>query len=195
MPLDATTKVWVSGPNGASVGNDMPTLAELTAAIAALLPPSEGDISGAWPVGSVFTSVVATNPAALLGFGTWALVASGRTLVGHDAAQVEFDAVRKVGGAKTHVLTVTEMPAHTHVQDAHNHTQNAHAHAGQVASNTVATSGANVARGTGSQGSVTTTNATATNNPATAVNQNTGGGGAHNNLPPYFTVYFWERTA
>src|SRR3990167_7209436 len=46
-------------------------------------PP--GDISGAWPVGSVFLSVVSTNPATLLGFGTWAAFAAGRMLVGLDS--------------------------------------------------------------------------------------------------------------
>jgi hypothetical protein len=46
-------------------------------------------------------------------------------------------------------------------------------------------------------GSTTATNnpATATNNAATATNQNTGGGGAHNNLPPYITCYMFVRTA
>jgi microcystin-dependent protein len=59
----------------------------------------------------------------------------GRIPVGRDSAQTEFDALGETGGAKTHTLTSTEMPshthtqnAHTHTQDSHNHTQNAHNH-------------------------------------------------------------------
>lgn len=36
--------------------------------------------------------------------------------------------VGQTGGAATHVLTTSEMPTHTHIQNAHNHTQNAHTH-------------------------------------------------------------------
>jgi len=58
-----------------------------------------------WPVGSVYISVVATNPATLLGFGTWSAFAAGRTLVGIDAGQTEFDTVEETGGAKTNTTT------------------------------------------------------------------------------------------
>ncbi len=63
-----------------------------------------------WPIGSVYTSVVSTNPATLLGFGTWTAFAAGRTLVGLDAGQTEFDTVEETGGAKTHTLTASELP-------------------------------------------------------------------------------------
>lgn len=46
----------------------------------------------------------------------------GRTPVGLDASQAEFNARGKTGGAKTHTLTYQEMPAHSHqyTSDARN---------------------------------------------------------------------------
>ena len=69
-----------------------------------------GDISGAWPIGSVFISVVNTNPATLLGFGTWSVFGAGRVFVGLDSGDTDFDIVEKIGGEKTHVLSPNEVP-------------------------------------------------------------------------------------
>ncbi len=52
----------------------------------------------------------------------------GRIPVGLDATQTEFDTLGETGGAKTHTLTSTEMPSHTHTQNSHTHTQDAHNH-------------------------------------------------------------------
>jgi len=52
----------------------------------------------------------------------------GRVPVGIDAAQSEFNVRGEVGGAKTHTLTVAQMPSHTHTQNSHNHSQNSHNH-------------------------------------------------------------------
>lgn len=38
----------------------------------------------------------------------------GRVPVGRDAAQAEFDVLGETGGAKTHALTVAQMPSHDH---------------------------------------------------------------------------------
>lgn len=167
-----------------------------------------------YPVGAIYVSTVSTNPNTIFGRGTWAAFGTGRTLVGVDSGQTEFDTVEETGGAKTHTLTESEIPSHTHVQNSHNHTQDAHTHtqnahnhtqryhsattgplsgpttAPDTSSNTVTNYGITTADTT-----ATNQNTTATNQAATATNQNTGGGGAHNNLQPYITVYFWKRTA
>ena len=74
------------------------------------------------------------------------------------------------GGESTHTLTVKEMPNHAHVVDVLLQYQE-NAGAARVVYNTR----------NASQGSITTTY--------------TGGGAAHNNLPPYRTCYCWYRTA
>jgi Microcystin-dependent protein len=46
-----------------------------------------------------------------------------RFIVGYDASDDDYNAIGKIGGEKTHVLTIDEMPAHTHTQsgkDSHN---------------------------------------------------------------------------
>lgn len=188
-------------------------------------PP--GDVSAAWPVGSVFLSVVPTNPATLLGLGTWVAIATGRMLVGIDTGDSDFNTVEETGGSKTVTLTESQIPSHTHVQNSHNHTQDPHTHvqnshthvqdahthtlpvgatddtaapfdradAGTNASGANATTASGSTTATNQSATATNQNATATNQAATATNQNAGGGGAHNNLPPYFVIYVWKRTA
>lgn len=68
----------------------------------------------AWPVGSIFISAVATNPADLLGGGTWVAFGTGRVLVAIDAAQTEFDTLLETGGSKTQTLTEANLPVHDH---------------------------------------------------------------------------------
>jgi hypothetical protein len=156
------------------------------------------DVGLAWPIGSVFLSVVATNPATLLGVGTWTQIARDRFLVGQ-GTDADFDTAEETGGAKTVTLTEAQIPSHTHVQNAHTHVQNAHNHTqrhlptatGAVIGQTIDTS----MSGTPANSGFTTADATAVNQNATAVNQNTGGGAAHPNVPPYFVVYVWKRVS
>lgn len=93
-----------------------------------------------YPVGAIYTSTLSDNPHDLLGFGTWAAFGEGRVMIGHKAADTDFDTAEETGGAKTssallaHTHGVTDpghnhtQNAHTHVQDSHNHTQDAHTH-------------------------------------------------------------------
>jgi hypothetical protein len=135
------------------------------------LSGSQGVATEAFPIGSVFIAVVSTDPATLLGYGTWAAFAAGRVLVGFDGLQTEFDTVEETGGAKTHTLQVLEMPAHSHV----------------ITSQTATTGAA-----TSYEHGVIDTSSTEAE--VSEVTGSTGGGGAHNNLQPYITVYMWKRT-
>lgn len=54
-----------------------------------------------YPVGSIYISVVSTNPGNLFG-GTWERFARGRTLVGYTSGETYANAVLKEGGAKNH---------------------------------------------------------------------------------------------
>jgi hypothetical protein len=69
--------------------------------------PAGQDGSGgqAFPVGAVFISVVSTDPATLLGYGTWSAFGAGRVLVGRDSGDTDFDTAEETGGAKTKAIS------------------------------------------------------------------------------------------
>lgn len=148
-----------------------------------ITPPILEILDAVYPVGSIYIATVATNPATLFGFGTWAAFGAGRTLVGLDAGQTEFDTVEETGGAKTHTLITAEMPSHTHTQNPHDHLTDL-----QDLWRWQAWTSGSSAYGFRYDGDIPVSE-------ETAVNQNTGGGGAHNNLQPYIVVYMWKRTA
>src|SRR3990167_8490591 len=141
----------------------------------AYAPPA--DVSAAWPIGSVFISVVNTNPATLLGFGTWSAFGAGRVLVGLDAGDTDFDTAEETGGAKTVTLTGAQsgLPQHRH----------------QTLRERSATTGAAttlIARTSDTSSTVDTNVFTETAAAANAAE-------AHPNLPPFKAFYMWERTA
>lgn len=79
------------------------------------------NIDKVYPLGAIYISVLETSPSDLFG-GTWERFANGKTLIGVDENDADFNTVKKTGGEKSHTLTVQEMPTHTHAQNAHNHT-------------------------------------------------------------------------
>ena len=136
-----------------------------------------------YPVGSIYLSVNNTNPSRWFG-GTWVQIAKGRTLVGVDTNDTDFNTVQKTGGEKVHQLTENEMPSHSHYQGSPfgyittwNHIDNKYS----VSNN----SRAYTDRALGCTSAINDAFST----------QPTGGNQAHNNLQPYFTCYIWCRTA
>ena len=154
----------------------------------------------AHPIGSIEVNVSGTNPGTYLG-GTWEEFGSGRTLVGIDSSDSDFDTVEETGGEKTHTLIINEIPAHTHGSKSLVGTwANWGEGSGQVSStkNGYKVTGIVSAVGDNNQyGWGTSTGRDSDNTSlkidATHEHNSVGGSQAHNNLQPYITVYFWKR--
>jgi len=137
-----------------------------------------------YPVGSIYMNYLSTDPATLLGFGTWVAIAQAEALVGFKSADTPFGTVGSIGaaGVKTIALSVANLAIHTHTQNSHTHTVY-----GTVTKNGVTSDISQLSANSGA--------ADATSAPTTAINQSTGSGTAHNNIQPSFVVYIWRRTA
>lgn len=145
-----------------------------------------------YPVGSLyFNAAVDTNPATLLGFGTWSPYAAGEMLVGVNPSDPDFETVGNTGGEKTHLLSWNEMPSHNHgINDS------GHTHASNTAGETVFTAGSTQHVDTSGAGQQITWGNTTTGSSGTGVSvQFSGDDQPHNNMPPYIAVYIWQRTA
>ena len=146
-------------------------------------------LAGAYPVGSIYmNATVATNPATLLGFGTWAAFGAGKVPVGIDTGDTDFDTIGETGGTKDAII-----PTHNHTASSSStSTDSGHTHS--------------VARGLGASGSggdallsgggVQSGSATAViTTETTTTIANTGESATGKNLQPYIVVYMWKRTA
>ena len=121
-----------------------------------------------YPVGTIYMSTSSTNPQTFIG-GTWVQIQDTFLL----AAGTTYVAGSS-GGEATHTLTTDEMPSHSH---------------------TVYGTTANHGQGwddTSHPRAEVWVDKTNDRNPYVA---SSGGGQAHNNMPPYLTVYMWKRTA
>ena len=140
-------------------------------------------LQAVYPVGSIYTSTIATDPGTTFGFGTWAAFGAGRVLVGQDTGDASFNSLEETGGSKTATLV-----SHTHTATV---TDPGHAH-----SITTSAGGAGDFRVRDDTGGVRGTYATATAFTGITVANTAAGSSATNaNLQPYVVVKMWKRTA
>lgn len=175
-----------------------------------------------YPVGSIYISVNNANPASFFG-GSWTAFATGRTIVGVDTSQGEFNSVEKAGGHKELQSHAHGLNNHVHSLNNHTHTVPNHVHTMQRAGNHYHYLGINkdaVQKGTSynkpnnfESGSTSyksnttgnhshtmnssgtcTTGGNSGNTGGNSGNTTSAGGGNAGNLQPYITVYMWKRT-
>lgn len=127
------------------------------------------DSQTVYPVGAIYITTISVSPASIFG-GSWEKI-EDRFLLG---ASTNYP-VGSRGGEAEHTLTVDEMPSHSH--NIHSNSTNGtkgytiydHNSNEQPSSLPWQWAGTNI--------------------------QNTGGDQPHNNMPPYYAVYIWRRTA
>lgn len=117
IPAGRTVTVWSDGANFRAQNDHLPT--PTTAATAAFGTNTtqlattafvQAALQALHPVGSVYINATnGTNPASLLGFGTWVSFGAGRVPVGFNAGDSRFDTPEETGGSYDAVL-----PSHTH---------------------------------------------------------------------------------
>lgn len=172
----------VSSKSTARSNLDVFSKSEVTSAIQAL-----------YPVGSLYFTTVATNPATALGFGQWEAFGEGRVLVGVGTTLDVNGEGRSFSGGATggefeHALTASENGPHNHnatiSPNPHRHSDHILAESGSgedFDENSFNSNGYATDRQTGST--------------SLSVNVETQGSGTpHNNIQPYIAVYIWKRT-
>ena len=128
-----------------------------------------------YPIGAVYISVNSADPGTIWSGTTWVAFGAGRTLVGIDSGDGDFDSVEETGGAKTHTLTTAELASHEHSYYDRWYSLHPYNLWSSAAPQTLGgpSTFQQQGRSTGSKGD----------------------GTAHNILQPYIVTYMWKRTA
>ena len=195
IPTANTTAAFDSNANMNS--SDM-TTAQVDTLVGNITSAGGSLIDFFYPVGSYYeTSDITFNPNIRWG-GTWELESEGQV---HISSGVNY-VVGDTGGEAEVTLTTGEIPAHTHGSKSltgtfDNRKWGSSAGDGIVGKSGIVTNYANAsvnANAYGSNGSSSSVVQRVTIN-ATHEHDSVGGGGAHNNMPPYVVVNRWHRTA
>ena len=149
-PTNEAVKLWIEEDTLDTLGTEVPLITNMIC-----------------PIGKVEIFFDNEDHSNYLGF-TWERIAQGRTLIGIDSTDSDFDTIGEFGGSKTHTLTVEEMPSH-------NHTFYYDTTSGETTGNRLAGRTINSSYGVSTG--------------------DTGGGQSHNIMNPYVVVAYWRRVS
>jgi hypothetical protein len=206
---------------GGTITGNLTVTGTTTLAVTTASTPTTGDnttrvattafvqtaLQALYPIGSIYTATVATNPATLFGFGTWAAYGAGRVLIGNGGG---YSAGATGGSADAVVVSHNHSvsssssssvsdPGHRHVFGADDQVASQGGYdivggfpydarsgggGGGVELLTKNTSLANAGETTG----ISVSTSTSTSITAAGVS------GTNANLQPYVVVYMWNRT-
>ena len=179
--LNAPVPISKGGTNGTTaasartnLGVDYPTLA---VQIGQLI----------FSVGSIYSNTSdSTNPATLLGFGTWAAIGAGRVTI---SAGGSYTAGSTGGSADAVVVSHTHTATSTVTDPTHRHQM--------LGGGTSPGGGGGIGGGDWNTSSSPNqyTSYASTGITVATTNTTTGVSGTGANLPPYLVVYMWQRTA
>jgi len=131
-----------------------------------------------YPLNSLYMSVASTNPNTILGFGTWTAIL-GQFLVGtgDNGDGFNYGSGGATGGDKDAVVV-----SHSH---------------GSAGSHTHSTSGGGTPANTGASGDTKAVldQPGNTGSSGSHTHPSAGVSGTDMNIPPYFAIYIWQRTA
>jgi hypothetical protein len=151
-----------------------------------------------YPVGSIYTSTVATNPFTLFGFGVWTAFGAGRVMVGVGVNDTVTYTAGSTSGSRnavvishTHTIGVVTPLSTSTVNLDHSHAYN---DLGSFAGGSGP--GGAVVQGNPDNRYTSGMSANATHSHTLTGNTDTSGvAGTNLNMQPYIVVYMWQRTA
>jgi hypothetical protein len=190
-PLESPTFTGTPAAPTASPGTNTTQLATTAFVVAAL--------QAVYPVGSIYiNAAVDTNPATLLGFGTWVAFGAGRVMVGQNTSDASFDVLEETGGSKDAIAV-----SHTHSFSATTSNRSLtgtltvggpnQSPSGIVsfATDTGARPGLDNASGSQSRYNIDASH----DHTVSGTTASAGSSGTNANLQPYIVVKMWKRTA
>lgn len=139
-----------------------------------------------YPVGSVYLTMDGKDPTKIFTGTEWKKVSEGKFLAGVGAGRDVNKVLHGIGagegaGEYFHTLTIPKMPEHKHSIKVCND----------------GNPDGKRDRSSGAECQYCNTQDNRTNAQYNVIPETylTGGGAAHNNMPPYFGVFVWQRTA